>query len=125
MRRTVTLPLAVVAGAALAGCGVGVVDEPRTFATASALAERIGCTAFEADTSDQELVQDAGSCLLDGTSIDVHVFSANDLRDQWLDVATEAGGPATFVTGDRWTVRAMTLAAAEKAAEAANGDVDY
>ena len=123
MRRALALPLAAVAGAALVGCGV--VDEPRTFATARALADRIGCTAYEADTSDQEFVTDAGSCLLQGTDIDVHVFSANDQRDQWLDVATEAGGPSTFVTGDRWTVRAMSLAAAEMAAEAANGDVDY
>lgn len=120
-RRTIAALAAVATLGACSGGGStdsGGSDAPQP----QALADKIGCDSFEAETEQLELgSREQGFCDLGDETLTIHTYKSNEPRDTAQKIAEEFGGIA--VVGDRFVVRVDTQATAERVQAAVGGDI--
>jgi hypothetical protein len=66
------------------------------------------------------LVQEAGTCMHDGSKVLLFTFRSPALRDRWLDLGKLYG---SVVVGPNWTVSTRTADLAAQISSAIGGDV--
>lgn len=89
----------------------------------SELAEKIGCTNFEAETETKELgSREQGLCELGEETVFIHTYANNEQRDSIQEIAQKLGGGIT-VLGDRFAVRVDSQEAAEKVRQQIGGKI--
>jgi hypothetical protein len=81
---------------ALAACGGGSAEPP----TLTELAKKVGCTNMKQSDAEVFTLKQA-TCVKGNDSIELHTFSSENARDNWLDVAEEKG-TGKIQHGDTW-----------------------
>jgi hypothetical protein len=66
------------------------------------------------------LVQNAGTCMHNGSKVLLFTFKSAALRDRWLDLGKLYG---SVVVGPNWTVSTRTADLADQISSAIGGDV--
>jgi len=82
--------VAAIAAAATAGCG-GSSSLPKDATGApklSAVAASIGCTGLKPYSQPAIYISATGRCKLGGRSVDLATFASDDLKQNWLKIAT-------------------------------------
>jgi len=105
------VPVVLVAG--LAACSSGATGGGQSFATASQLAAKIGCTGYSKDAQDP-MAKESGSCSLNGQTVQVYVFASDSARDAMVKAfpGSWAKGPSWALTSpDAGTVKAANAKA--------------
>lgn len=90
--------------AALAGCSAATTASTSTASTppaASVIAGQLGATGVQAVESTL-YAYDEVTATLHGRTVDIATFRTNDLRDKWIQVASQFTGIEQ--TGDRYAV---------------------
>lgn len=90
-----------------------------SFNSASAIATKIGCTGWTADSPPQMYVKEGGQCTIGSATVYVNLFADDAARNNWLKAAKAMGAAGSFAQGERWVIQsddAATVAAASKAA---------
>lgn len=86
----------VVLLAGLTSCGN---DDRDDGPTPAALAQRSGCTQLTTSETDEVGVLERGRCFLGSQPVVFSTFSNNEIRDLWLEGASDLGA---LVVGDRF-----------------------
>jgi hypothetical protein len=89
---------------------------PARFSVTELMADA-GCTGAVIGT--QMFSYETGRCMLDGGEVTIAAFDSNDLRDQWIESASQYGG--TFVRGERWAAMVDRPGTADTLAERLEG----
>lgn len=123
-RRRWLLPvLAVAVVLALAGAAA-LFFWPTTAGPAPRVADvaaRIGCSTSKLYPTTELYARESGSCGIAARTYRITVFADNDLRDQWLQVASQFGG--SRVVGDRYAVSVDGVDEANRLAGVLGGTV--
>lgn len=133
MRRPVTVPIPALVCTVLlsAGCGIGATpDTGANFdgkaaalgasgTTPDVLADRLECTNFSLQVTDQPTHWQRGACELQGRQLRLHSYTDVDFRT----LIRQQGPESVHVVGENWLVEAPDRALAGTVAERLGGQV--
>jgi hypothetical protein len=77
---------------ALAGCSSSAGSSVSTTPSAVSIAQRIGCTKVQHEPRPELYVYDDVSCMLNGRKMTVVTFRTDQLRDNWVKIASQFDG---------------------------------